>query len=85
MTKLVTTNEIGRTQFTLAMKATLVKLTLGLTVAAMASSSFAQDDRDQRAIHDCSMMARKYSNTTEHIQRYYTWRACMGERGYMND
>jgi hypothetical protein len=72
------------------MKRALVGLALGLSVAALASPGFAQrredrnNAREQAAIHECSVKAGKYSNTSQLTEQFGVYRACMAEHGMMN-
>jgi hypothetical protein len=75
----------------LTLKPALVGLALGLSVAALASPAFAQTRHDrngaeERAIHECSVLARKKfpREYTDETNNYYAYRACMGEHGFMN-
>jgi hypothetical protein len=69
------------------MKTALVGLALGLSVAASAYPGFAQaredrnSAREQAAIHECSVKAGKYSNTSELTTQFSVYRNCMAEHG----
>jgi len=71
----------------LTMKPALVRLALGLSVAAWASPGFAQRQedhnsaREQAAIHECSVRAGRYSNTSELTTQFAVYNACMAEHG----
>jgi hypothetical protein len=87
----MTTDETTRRFARPVMKRILVGLALTLSAGALAPSVFGQtreapdSAREQPAVHACSARAGKYSNTTEHTMRYYAWRGCMGENGFMNE
>jgi hypothetical protein len=74
----------------LTMRTALVGLALGLSIAASTSPGFAQRQEDrngartQAAIHECSVRAGKYSNTSELTTQSAVYRACMAEHGMMN-
>jgi hypothetical protein len=57
---------------------------LGLVVAATASPSFAESNRNNtraQAIHDCSAEAAKYSEHTWGVSEVTIYRSCMAQRG----
>jgi hypothetical protein len=62
-------------------------IVLGLAVAAAASPSLAQraeqrmDGNRERAIHDCSVEAGKYTQSTAATPQLNTYRSCMMQHG----
>jgi hypothetical protein len=64
-----------------------LSLAFGLSVAAWASPGFAQRQedhnsaREQAAIHECSVRAGRYSNTSELTTQFAVYNACMAEHG----
>ena len=62
-------------------------LALGLTLATLASPSFAQRSEQpmstvrEQALRECSIAAGKYYNSTWQTTQVHTYRSCMAQHG----
>jgi hypothetical protein len=82
----------GRRPIMTMTRKALGALALGLTLATAASPSFAQradnghmNAAREKAVHDCSVQAGKYTQGTFGSTQIHAYRTCMMEHGQQNE